>query len=267
MRDRVNDASFEGGKTQDIELGVEGNLVGTVAVDPPRVSPVGLGIAPMNQSDGNLSVSITGGHPHAFFREIRRIPVGNLSDLEDPRLPSSQIEFFNGRRGQDALVSHSNKAVFKSPRTEGIEATDRAFLVEFFPERPQITAIRGRNRLSVDNFEGARAPIVARLGERVTPVGQREEIAIGLEIAQALPISGGVERYPAVGVHDRISGALLRQRNTRQASFARKCCVDDKQVVACGLNIDLDIIAFSNNRPRRNTGSVRIPQPCAATGC
>ena len=189
-------------------------------MDPPRVSTVGLGIAAVNQGHGNLCVSIPRGHPHSLFREIRRIPVGNLSDLEDPRLPSSQIEFFHGGRGQDALVSHSNKAVFKSPGTEGIEATDRALFVEFFPECPQITAIRGRNRLSVGNFEGARAPIVACLGECITPVGQREEIAIGLEIAQALPVAGGVERHPAVGVHDRIGGALLRQRNTRQASFA-----------------------------------------------
>ena len=136
MCDRVNDASIEGGKTQDVELGVEGNLVGTVAVDPPRVSTVGLGIAAVNQGHGNLCVSIPRGHPHSLFREIRRIPVGNLSGLEDTRLPSSQIEFFYGGRGQDALVSHSNKAVFKSPGTEGIEATDRAFLVEFFPERP-----------------------------------------------------------------------------------------------------------------------------------
>ena len=96
MGDCVHDPSFKGRKTQDIELGVKGNFIGSVAVDPPRMRSVGLGITSMNQGHGNLCVSIPGTHPHAFFNEIRRIPIGDFSNFENASLPVLKIEFFHG---------------------------------------------------------------------------------------------------------------------------------------------------------------------------
>ena len=171
-------------------------------MDPPRMCSVGLGITSMNQGHGNLCVSIPGAHPHAFFNEIRRIPIGDFSNFENASLPVLKIEFFHGGWRQNTLIPHTNKAVFKTSRTEGVEAADCPFLIEFFPVCPQLTAIRGRDRLSINNFKRARASVVARLRKGVSPVGQGEEIAIGLYVSQTLAIVGGIESHPAIGGND-----------------------------------------------------------------
>ncbi len=90
--------------------GSEGNFIGSVAVDPPRVVPSGWASRRWNQVTKSC-VSIPRGHPHSLFTR-NQDPSWEPGDLEDTRLPVHS-QFFHGGRGQDALVSTRNKAVFK----------------------------------------------------------------------------------------------------------------------------------------------------------